>query len=460
MKRASPAFSSAPDLLRLGRRWLDRLKIPAGWQAEIYLEQSRFREAAWAEGRPDDTREGWTQGAALRALRGGRQGLAYVRDLSEDSAPRLWEQAVSAARYSPPDKHRFLPRPSEVRHGAADDVCPTDPSLFRLGVPDLRDRLAGWERDLLASDRRLKKVLKLSLEESEGASAVVNSRGVAVERPFTSVSLAVELMGQSNGDVQISWDSMERRLWRDLDGERVLSRARDRILGAFGAKPLPSGRWPVVLSPAVGVEFLELLSDALCADAVQHGRSFFAGRRGKRVASPWVTLVDDGRYPKGLASALYDDEGLPTRTTIAVEKGVLRDYLYDSHAAAREGRESTGNAGRGGLSDAPSPGSTNFYLAPGAGSAQDLLGDTRRAFYVEDVMGMHTADPVSGDFSVGASGRLVERGRFVRPVKGVTLAGNLLDLLKQTDAVADDLTWYGSFGAPTFRISELSLGGS
>jgi PmbA protein len=434
------------------------LPIPAGWQADIYLETDQFREVSWAEKRPKDTVIGWTQGLALRVLRSGRQGFAFATDISRRSLKTLWDRASAMAERTPADPRRRLRRPSGARR-TADPFSQVDPALFQRSVADLRSLLAAQEKALLASDRRLKKALRLSLRESRSDCALLSTEGAVASHTAASVSFSVELMGESRRDVQVSWDSAEKRRWKDLDLDRVAGSARDRLLSAFGARPLSSGTWPVIFEPRVGVDLLELLSDAFRADEVKHGKSFLAGKKGKAVASPLVTLVDDGRLPEGLASSLRDGEGCPRQTTVVMREGVLQDYLYDSYTAAKEGRESTGNAGRG-LHGPPSPDSTNFYMAAGRLSAEKLRAETPRAFQVQDVLGMHTADAVSGDFSVGASGLLIEGGRAARSVKGVTLAGNVLDLLAKVDAVADDLAWHGATGAPTFRVSGLSIGGN
>jgi PmbA protein len=283
---------------------------------------------------------------------------------------------------------------------------------------------------------------------------------VAVEDRSTSVSFSLEIMGEDGGDTHVSWDWSDARTWAGLDADRPSEGARERLLRAFGASPLPSGKYPVIFPPRMGTEVLDLAASALSAEAAQKGRSFLAGRTGRTVASPLVTLIDDGRLPGGMASARFDDEGVPCRRSVLVSKGVLKGFYYDTYAAAREKRKSTGNAGRPGFKGAPSPSTTNFFMLPGRATADRLMAETPRAFVVQDILGMHTADPVSGDFSVGASGFLWEKGAVVRAVKGVTLAGTVPELLSKIDGVAGDLTWQGSTGAPTFRVSGLSIGGS
>jgi PmbA protein len=447
---------NAESLLRQGRNCLAALKVPSGWDVELYLEQERSRETAWGERKPRDTRSGFSQGAALRILHKGRQGFAWANAISPEAVRKLWDKASGTLGFFSEDVHRLLPSPSQPRT----DGPKVDKTLFTDSVKRQQARLAAWEKSILKSDKRLKKVLTLSLRETVAQRAILNSRGVALESHEGAVSLDTELLGQAKGETNTSWSYGQKRFWKDLDADFIFDGAKQRLLQGFGAKALPTGNWPVIVDPWVGVEFLDLFSSALSAEAVQRGKSLFAGKKDAEVASPLVTLIDDGVLKNGLATSPFDDEGVPCQTTTLIRQGVLQGYLYDTYTAAKENRASTGNGRRPGFAGTPSCDATNFYMAPGRVSFKKLLADTPKAFWVHEVLGMHTADAVSGDFSVGASGVLVERGKVVRAVKGVTLAGNLLQMLKHVDAVADDLVWHGSTGAPTFRVSSLSVGGS
>jgi PmbA protein len=443
------------DLLLLGRRALGALKLPPGWQAELYLERSRFRDVGWAEKRPKDVRSGWSQGAALRVLSQGRQGFAFSGDVSPEAIGRLWDAASSAAALMPEEPGRALPPPRPaVRSKPA-----AQKGFFADSVKDLEARLARCEKKILTFDRRIKKALNLFLRESWTEWAVVNTLGVAARHASGRVTFDAEVLGETAGETQTAWASAQKPDWKNLDAEEVALQAAERAASSFGARPIASGAWPVVFDPWVGVEILDLAAKALCADKVQRGRSFFARKMGQPVASRLVTLMDDPLLAGGLASAPWDEEGVPSRAVALVKNGVLQDYLYDGFSAARDGRPAGGNAGREGPSSPPAPSPSNFHMAPGPYTRERLLAETPRGFWVKDVLGMHTADAVSGDFSVGASGLLLEKGRPARAVKGVTLAGNAGDLLKKVDAAADDLTWHGATGAPTFRVSALSVGG-
>lgn len=444
------------NLLNQGQACLAALKIPAGWDAELYMEQERSREVGWGERKPKDTRTGFSQGTGLRVVNRGRQGFAWSNAISPDAVRRLWDQASASLTFFSEDPHRLLPLPAVPRAG---DLR-LDKALFRDGIKRQQSRLAAWEKTILKSDKRLKKVLHMSLREVQSNRAVLNSRGVALESTEGAVALDLELLGQAKGETNTSWSFGQKRFWKDLDADFIFEGAKRRLLESFGAGALPSGNWPVIFDPWVGVEFLDLFSSALSAQAAQRGKSLFAGKKGEEVASPLVTLIDDGLLKNGLATSPFDDEGVPCQTTTLIQEGVLQGYLYDSYTASKEARASTGNARRTGFTGPPACDATNFYMAPGGKTLKKLLAETPKAFWVHEVLGMHTADAVSGDFSVGASGVLVERGKVARAVKGVTLAGNLLDMLKRVDAVSDELVWHGSTGCPTFRVSALSIGGS
>jgi PmbA protein len=444
------------SLLAEGKHLLSAIKPPAGVQTELFLTEGRSRQVAWGEGKPKDVLSSVSAGMSVRVIERGRQGFAFANEASPERARQLFDQARASAALMPLDKRRRL----ASKAAAAPLKLPFDRRLFQMPVKSLQSRLAGHEDFLLKADPRIKKALSLSFHEGEGAHAIVTTRGVAVEDRSTSVSFSLEIMGEDGGETQVAWDWTDALTWSALDVSVPLNGARERLLRSFGAKPVPSGAYAVIFPPRVGVDVLSLAASALSAEAVQKGRSFLAGKRGRAVASPLVTLVDDGRLPSGPASGRFDDEGVPARRNLLVSKGVLKGYYYDAYTAAKEGRKSTGNAGRPGIKGPPSPEPTNFFLAAGRTPLKDLMAGTPRAFIVQDLLGMHTADPVTGDFSVGAAGLLWENGAVSRAVKGVTLAGSLPDLLRKVDAVADDLTWLGATGAPTFRVSSLSIGGS
>jgi PmbA protein len=450
---------SRRSLLRDALRSLQRLPLD-GWATELFFEHEKEREVSWSEGRPKTVSSGVGSGVSVRVVKNGRQGFASGTNTSALGVHSLFDLACESARFTFPDKTRRLP--SVSRKGTPLSMGRDQKPVldFPYGEKDLLGLLKRLERMALKGDRRLKKALSLTFHEASGVHAIVNSRGISVAEPWSTVSFSAEVLGAAGKETETAWGSTEKRQWADLDPRGVVEDVRARLLTSFGARPIPSGLWPVIVTPRVGVDVVELFSQAVLGDAVQKGRSFLTKRLGKRVGSPLTTFIDDGRLRGGVAAGVWDDEGVPKQRTVVLERGFLRTYLHDTVTAVRAQVASTGNASRSGRETPPSPGVTNFCLAPGACSVDELYRSTPRAFVVRDVIGMHTADPVSGDFSVGASGILWEKGMGIRAVRGVTLSGNMLDLLSGVDAVADDLSWQGTYGAPTFRVKGLSVGGS
>ncbi len=186
----------------------------------------------------------------------------------------------------------------------------------------------------------------------------------------------------------------------------------------------------MVLDPTVAASFAGLIGGALGADAVQRGRSPFADRLGEEVASEALVLHDDGLDPAGPASAPFDGEGVPRRRTALIEGGRLRTFLYDTYTANRGGGDSTGNAARGGYRSQPSVSASNLVVAPGTLSFAELLGGAGDGVFVTDVAGLHSGvNPVTGVFSVGASGRAIRGGELAEPLREFTIASDLVSML-------------------------------
>jgi PmbA protein len=249
-----------------------------------------------------------------------------------------------------------------------------------------------------------------------------------------------------------------------LDAGEVGGEAADRALSLHGARQPSSRRCPVVLDPYVAASFLSIIGRTLSAQAVQRGRSPFADKEGEVVGDPAVKLADDGLAADGLATAPFDGEGVAQQRTPLIEDGRLRTFLFDQYTARRAGRSSTGNGVRGSYRTLPSVSPTNLLIEPGAQSFDQLVTEAGDGFYVMDVTGLHSGvNPASGTFSVGASGRLIERGELASPVREVTIASDLVSMLGAMRAIGAESRWVpfgGSVKAPPILIGEMTVGGA
>ncbi|MFC1737405.1 metallopeptidase TldD-related protein, partial [Candidatus Hydrogenedentota bacterium] len=215
----------------------------------------------------------------------------------------------------------------------------------------------------------------------------------------------------------------------------------------------------VVFDSSVASEFLDIAAASVKADHVLKNKSLFAGMLGEQVAADCVQVVDDGRLERGIYATPFDGEGIPTRDTSIIEDGILKSYLHSVYTAGKMKAGVTGNGMRGSYSGLPEVGTTNLYLKNGDKTPEDIFAECGDGFLVTSAMGVHTANPISGDFSVGASGLWIEGGKPGRPVRGVTIAGNIKELLKSITTIGNDLRFFGSCGSPSILVSSLMVSG-
>jgi PmbA protein len=232
----------------------------------------------------------------------------------------------------------------------------------------------------------------------------------------------------------------------------------------LGATKPESRTCPVVFSDRVAASFAGFIGGAVCADVVQRGRSPFADRLGDELASEKLRLADDGIDPGGLASAPFDGEGTPRGRTPLLGDGKLLAYLHDSYTARRGGAESTGNAARASYRSAPSVSTSNLMIEPGELSLAGLLEAAGEGVYITEVAGLHSGvNPVTGRYSVGATGRAIRGGELAEPLREFTIAGDLLSTLAAAQAVGSDARWVpfgGSVHSAPILVSEMAIGGS
>jgi PmbA protein len=233
--------------------------------------------------------------------------------------------------------------------------------------------------------------------------------------------------------------------------------ASRRAIDMLGAKAIKTQKASVVFGPLTGIEFVRSIFSALDGENELRGMSFLKGRMNERVGSEHVTFIDDGRMPRKLGSRPFDGEGTVTGTTVGIDKGILQAYFYDSRSARKAGTVTTGNASRG-YGTIPSVGANNFYLGPGQTSEDDLIAGVKRGLLVTRLLGFGV-NITTGDYSRGAEGLWIENGKIGRPVSGVTIAGNMLDMLKDIDRVGSDLLFFGQFGSPSFVVREMTIAG-
>ena len=387
---------------------------------------------------------------SVRIIHRGRAGLSYTTRAEAEAVRKAAERALELARLSEeegavPDPQP-LPEVPEVR-------------VAHREAGELAGLLEEAEEEALTADPRVHRIERSVLSWSETQYLIFQSEGVSARWSGGHYQFLISVTAREGEEERSAWEWREAPALENLNLRGLSREAAERAAGLLSARKIPSRRLPVIFPPQAAVSLLETLSHSFCGDEVARGRSRLAGRVGERVFAPHLTLVDDGLLPQGAETRPFDDEGAPQKETILVGEGVLEGFLYDTRWGRRAGVPSTGNARRASFRTLPSVSPTNLYLRPGEHSPDSLRRSAPAVLEICEMLGWHTTDPISGDFSVGISGFLHQNGERY-PVAGLALSGNLFDLLRRVEAVGRDLTFYGDTGSPSLLIPDLDLSGS
>jgi PmbA protein len=318
------------------------------------------------------------------------------------------------------------------------------------------------ERYTVSRDPRVTKVDLAQVGDAVSRVAIASTTGVDVEYARTdawalAVTLAVEGEETQTGFSYVITRGLDVLTWEPVADEAV-----DRAVAMLGATKPPTAKVPVVLDPFAASNFLGVLAGALNGENVLKGRSLFADMVGRAVGSAEFTLVDDGRRLDGPGASPFDSEGVPSGRTELFTGGTLNGFLHDTYTARRTGggQRSTGNAKRGGYRSAPGVGTSNFFVDGGELSFEELLAKAVGGVLIRDVSGAHSgANPISGEFSVGATGLRIEGGATGEPLREMTIASTLPEMLAGVAGVGSDLRFFSSVGTPSILIGEMTLAG-
>ncbi|MFX4260987.1 TldD/PmbA family protein [Pelotomaculum propionicicum] len=434
---------------------VDKARKMGAQLAEAYISSTKELNIDVREARVETMKLAEERGLGLRVVRDGRTGFSFSTDLSPQGIEEASRQALANCEKTAEDPFNTLPPPGR----AYPDLDIYDPAIREATVEQKIEMARQMEEFARAYDPRVKVIETSTYQDGESLVTVANSLGLSAvfKGSYCGIYLALAAGEGDNSQTGFAMDFSLK--YSSLKPEDTGRKAARRAVRMLGATPVTTRKAAVVLEPYIATGFLGIISSVLTADAVQKGRSLFAGKVGSNVASGKVTIIDDGTLAGGIGSAPFDGEGVPTARTVLIDKGVLKQYLYNTYTAAKDGVSSTGNGVRGSFKGTPEVGVTNFFIEAGQTPAGDLIKGVANGLYVTEVMGMHTANPISGDFSVGVSGLLIENGEITAPVRGMAMGGNIIELFNSVDMVGNDLQFFGSKGSPTIRIAEMTISG-
>lgn len=418
-------------------------------EGEEFSANVRMREL-------ENLKEAGSRAAGLRILIGRKTGSSYTSDLSREGIAHLVKSAVELSDITTDDPHADLPEAGELGSIEGDlKLYSEDVEGLETGLKVETAKRA--EEAALSADPRISNSEGASFETHIGRHIFANSRGFAGEYRSS-------YCGLSTVPVARDGDSMERDYWesssRGFAGleapETVGRKAAERALRRLNAVKVDTGKVPVVFEPRTARSLLDNLFEAVHGMLIYRHESFLAGKLGQRVASENVTVVDDGTLPGLFGTSPFDDEGVPSRRTVVIERGVLKSYLLNSYAARKLGMKTTGNASRG-LTGNAGIGHGNFFLEKGVQTPEQMIAGIADGFYVTELIGMGV-NIVTGDYSRGAAGIWIRNGELAFAVSEVTIAGNLQEMLLNLEA-GNDLEFRNSVASPTLKIGEMTVGG-
>ena len=434
IERATRAGADAADAIYIGEA-----------STSVQVRLGELEDVARSEG----------EEIGLRFFLGARSATVSSSDLSEDALAALVDRAAAMAREAPEDpfaglapEDRLMREPGPDVEG--DDCCDPAPTEIKARSLAIEEAARGVE-GVTNSDGA-------GVSAGRSVIALATSHGFCRGYRTSGYSASAAVIAGTGADMQRDYAHHSVRHYLALDDPETLGRlAGTRAVARLNPAKLPSGPMPVVFDPRVGASLVGHLVSAITGSAVTRRTSFLLEKEGEMVFAPGVTVRDDPHRPRGLRSKPFDGEGLPTAPTDIIAEGRLTGWLLDSASARQLGRAPTGHASRG-AGGAPGVSATNLHMEPGTLSQAELIRDIARGVYVTELIGQGV-NPVTGDYSRGAAGFIIENGEIGRPVAEITIAGNLLEMFAALTP-ASDLEFRRSVNVPTLRVEGMTVAGA
>jgi len=448
---------------------LKRTLSRGGEYADIFVERKSVTSIQLEDNRIERVVSGVDCGVGIRLISGYRTAYGFSNDFSEnalsDLALTLSKTFSGATIERPFDRRQEKPKPTFAIQTLPDGV----PAGRKIQLAKAANRVAR------SMDSRIKQVMVAYLDSMQDVQIATSEGTIAEDRRVHTVA-AVRVIAADGGIIQTGYEAegghIGFELFDTVSIEEISARASQRAITMLTARRAPGGRMPVIISSAAGGTLIhEAIGHGLEADLVQQGLSVFSHRVGMEVASHLMTVIDDSTIPGKRGSSRFDDEGVLSRRTVLVDKGILRGYLYDRITALRDGADPTGNGRRESYRHRPIPRMTNTFIAPGDSSPAEVIRSASKGLFVKK-MGGGQVNTVTGDFVFDVQeGYMIENGEVGEPIRGATLSGNGPDVLKSVDMVASDLGFsIGTCGKdaqgvpvsdamPTIRVPEMVVGG-
>lgn len=425
-------------------------------ECEVYLSTNKETSMEVFEGELSKYNIAESGGLSLRGIYNGKMGYAYTEKLDESSIDSLIQGVIDNAEFISGDKEIIYKGDKDY------EKIEFTENLLSYSREEKINFIKQLEKEALLKDERLKPMAS-AYEEIEVERYIVNSKGVDLNERQALAVVYLGVMAEDNDEVKTGYSFKFIRDFEKLNKEEIINEAVNDAISSLGSESVKSDNYPVVFKNTTFGSLLAAFSSVFVAENVQKGLSLLKGKLGEQIANEVLTLVDDPYLKDGLGTSGFDDEGTRTSYKEVIKEGKLQTYLYNWKTAIKDDVESTGNAGRS-YKGSVGTSVSNFYILEGAKSKAEILKDANEGLYLTSLQGLHSGlDPVSGDFSLSASGYKIENGSITTPVNQITVSGNFFDLFRNIIEIGNDLEFGtaggGKIGSPTIFVKELSIAG-
>lgn len=450
------------DYLKLAQDIVNRASTD-GIQVEAFINEDKSTQIRIDRGEVEQLSQSGSKGLGVRVIDGGKVGYAFTSDFSDESIQKTIDTAIELCQVATPDDNRTLPALQDIPD---EDLEIFDPDFENITTEQKIEVVKRAEKATYDADSRIIHA-QSNYSDSLSATYLANSNGFAGSYKRTAVFAytMVTARDEELNDQAMGTGLSSSNFFNEIDPEAVGKEGAYKATLTLGGKPVPTQKASVVFDHFAMGQIIAMLAFAMKGDALQRGQSFLIGKQGQEIGSDKVTLMDNGRMKRGMGSAPFDGEGVPTSATRLVDEGIFQKAIYDTYFARQEGDGaiSTGNAQRGSHRDLPSLSISNFYLQPGPTSREEIIGGVENGLLVTRIMQTGGINPITGDCSMAASGRWIKDGELTDPINGVTVATTLPDLLRNVSEVGNDLRFLpfmGALGTPTVRVDNVTIGGA
>jgi len=455
---AERATDTSTDLREIASDVVRRAMQGGATAAEaVAMDGSEFSTVVRL-GEVETLKESGSKGIGVRVLFGQRAASTYSSDLTPAGIKQMVDAALKLAKVTSEDPFSGIPEPSQLGK-LEGDLQMYYEDVYSLSTADRIDYARRAEKAAMDADPRITNSEGGTFDAAVGYKVLANSHGFVgdYQRSYCSVS-AVPIAQIDDAAMQRDyWYSVANTLKKLQSPEEVGQIAAKRTLRRLGARKVKTAKVPIVFEHTVAGSLVGHIFEAVNGDSVYRGASFLTDKLNEKIAGDNIDVVDDGTIPGLFGTSPFDSEGVPSRKTVVVEKGVLKSYLLNTYTAKKLKLQTTGNASRG-LAGTPGIGPGNFFLKPGTKSAEEIIADIKDGLFVTEFLGFGV-NLVTGDFSRGASGLWIENGELTFPVEEITVAGNLKDMFFNISEIGNDLEFRSSIASPTLRIDGMTVAG-